>query len=164
MSMSGRATGPGELLWGANCVGEALRAGRRRMYELLWAPEKRSRRQVAIIEAARWRGLPLRHLFRSDTKTKKGYNFWGCSNYPACPATFADAEGVPGDRQDTRSKPAASGFSCPKCGKDLVRRTGTSKTGKPYDFFGCTGFRQGCKDTFNPKADNNPDFEGRQGK
>ena len=109
-------------------------------------------------------GLPLRHLFRPDTKTKKGYNFWGCSNYPACPATFADAEGVPGDRQDTRSKPAASGFSCPKCGKDLVRRTGTSKTGKPYDFFGCIGFRQGCKATFNPKADNNPDFEGRQGK
>ena len=108
-------------------------------------------------------GLPLRHLFRPDTKTKKGYNFWGCSNYPACPATFADAEGVPGDRQDTRSKPAASGFSCPKCGKDLIRRTGTSKTGKPYDFFGCTGFRQGCKATFNPKADNTPDFEGRQG-
>ncbi len=108
-------------------------------------------------------GLPLRHLFRRDTKAKKGYNFWGCSNYPACPATFADADGVPGDRQDTRSKPAASGFSCQKCGKDLVRRTGTSKTGKPYDFFGCTGFRQGCKATFNPKADNTPDFEGRQG-
>ncbi len=107
-------------------------------------------------------GQPLRHMVRSDSKEKKGFNFWGCSGYPECPATFADADGVPGERQDTKPKPDTSGFKCPECGKDLVRRTGTSKNGKPYDFFGCTGFRQGCKASFNPKEDGTPDFDAKK--
>ncbi|NLZ18528.1 MAG: type I DNA topoisomerase [Desulfobulbaceae bacterium] len=107
-------------------------------------------------------GQPLRHMVRPDSKEKKGFNFWGCSGYPECPVTFADANGVPGERQDTKAKPEASGFQCPECGKDLVRRTGTSKNGKPYDFFGCTGFRQGCKASFNPKEDGTPDFDKKK--
>ncbi|MCL2459163.1 MAG: hypothetical protein FWF31_10060 [Desulfobulbus sp.] len=36
----------------------------------------------------------------------------------------------------------------------LIRRTGASqKTGKPYDFFSCAGFKAGCKASFNPKDD-----------
>jgi len=105
-------------------------------------------------------GKPLRHMVRQEMKEKKGYNFWACSGYPDCPATFADAVGVPGDRQDTKEKPQASGFICPDCGKDLIRRSGTSqKNGKPYDFFACTGFKTGCKATFNIKEDGSPDLE-----
>ncbi len=103
-------------------------------------------------------GKPLRHLVKPDSKDKKGYNFWSCSGYPDCPATFADAGGAPGDRQEKKAlKP--SGFSCLECGKDLIRRTGTSKGGKPYDFFGCSGFKAGCKASFDVKEDGTPDFE-----
>ncbi|WP_028317283.1 type I DNA topoisomerase [Desulfobulbus elongatus] len=103
-------------------------------------------------------GKPLRHMVKADSKDKKGYNFWSCSGYPDCPATFADAGGVPGDRQEKKAL-EPSGFDCPKCGKPLIRRTGTSKAGKPYDFFGCSGFKAGCKASFDVKEDGTPDFE-----
>lgn len=43
----------------------------------------------------------------------------------------------------------ATGRACPKCGKPMLRRSGTSKTGGKYDFFGCTGYPE-CKYTENP--------------
>lgn len=106
-------------------------------------------------------GKPLRHMVRGESKEKRGYNFWSCSGYPNCPATFNDSDGVPGERQDNKPKPQASGFKCPDCGKDLIRRTGTSKTGRPYDFFGCSGFKAGCKSTFNVLEDA-PNFEEKK--
>ena len=106
-------------------------------------------------------GKPLRHMVRTESKEKKGYNFWSCSGYPDCPATFAAASGVPGERTDSKPKPEASGFHCLKCGKPLIRRTGTSKAGKPYDFFACSGY-PGCKESFNPKEDGTPDFGKKQ--
>jgi len=106
-------------------------------------------------------GKPLRHMLRAESKEKKGYNFWSCSGYPDCPATFADTGGVPGERTDTKPKPEASGFNCPKCGKALIRRAGTSKAGKPYNFFSCSGY-PGCKESFNPKEDGTPDFEKQE--
>jgi DNA topoisomerase-1 len=108
-------------------------------------------------------GKPLRHMVRAESTEKRGYNFWACSGYPDCPATFADAGGLPGERQDTKPKPQASGFKCPDCGQDLIHRTGTSqKSGKPYDFFSCAGFKQGCKAVFNSKEDGSPDFEKKE--
>lgn len=107
-------------------------------------------------------GKYLRHMVRAETKEKKGYNFWSCRGYPNCPATFSDSNGVPGERQDTKPKPQASGFKCPDCGQDLIRRTGTSKAGKPYDFFGCSGFKAGCKSTFNVLEDGTPNFEAKK--
>jgi DNA topoisomerase-1 len=107
-------------------------------------------------------GQPLRHMMRAESKEKRGYNFWACSGYPDCPATFADAGGVPGERQDTKPKPEASGFKCPDCGADLIRRTGTSKAGKAYDFFSCAGYKAGCKAAFDVKEDGSPEFEKKE--
>ena len=107
-------------------------------------------------------GKPLRHMVKADTKDKKGWNFWSCSGYPDCPASFADAGGVPGVRQE-KKKLEPSGFKCPDCGKGLIRRKGTSqKTGKDYDFFACSGFKVGCKATFDPKEDGSPDFDKKK--
>jgi DNA topoisomerase-1 len=107
-------------------------------------------------------GKPLRHMVRAESKEKKGFNFWACTGYPDCPATFADACGLPGERQDTKPKPQASGFKCPDCGSDLIRRTGTSKTGKAYDFFSCAGYKAGCKATFDVKEDGSPEFDKKE--
>ena len=103
-------------------------------------------------------GKPLIHRKREAKKDEKAYNFWGCSGHPDCPASFTDAGGVPGDRTDTKPKTAASGFLCPKCGKNLIRRTGTSKAGKAYDFFACSGY-PACKESFNPQKDGRPEFD-----
>ena len=104
-------------------------------------------------------GKALRHMVRQETKEKKGYNFWACSGYPDCPAAFADANGIPGERTDSKPKQAMSGFLCPKCGKALIRRRGTSKAGRAtYDFFACSGYPD-CKESFNPKEDGTPDFD-----
>jgi 23S rRNA (guanosine2251-2'-O)-methyltransferase len=52
----------GELLTGTHCVEEALRTGRRRLFDLCYVPGKRTSRLAAILAAARQRGLPLQEL------------------------------------------------------------------------------------------------------
>lgn len=49
---------------------------------------------------------------------------------PRPPPVIAVIDGVPA--------------KCPKCGKGMVARTG-----KNGDFFGCTGFKDGCKGSMN---------------
>jgi len=41
----------------------------------------------------------------------------------------------------------------PLCNMPLKERKGVSKAGKPYHFWGCTGFPK-CKYTWNPPAEN----------
>ncbi len=54
-------------------------------------------------------------------------------------------------------------FACPDCGKALVHRVKKAKKGG-YDFWGCSGFHDGCKASFNSKGDA-PDFSTKkQGK
>ena len=54
-------------------------------------------------------------------------------------------------------------FACPDCGKALVHRVKKAKKGG-YDFWGCSGFHDGCKASFNSKGDS-PDFSTKkQGK
>lgn len=63
-----------------------------------------------------------------------------------------------------RKKAAAalSEFKCPQCRKPLVRRRGTAKDGgRAYDFFGCSGFRDGCKAAYETK-DGKPDFSAKE--
>jgi len=103
-------------------------------------------------------GQPLRHLVRADSNEKKGYDFWSCSGYPNCKATFTDDGGRPEARQKKKDPMPVSEFSCPECSKPLVHRLGKSKVGKPFDFFRCSGFPK-CKASFNTKA-GKPDFEG----
>ena len=103
-------------------------------------------------------GKPLIH--RQGERNGRAFDFWGCSGYPDCKATFANDGGKPGERQDNKPK-EVSGHKCPKCKKDLVRRKGVSaKTGKPYDFFSCLG----CKETYTPKDDGTPDFTPKKKK
>ncbi|WP_162860474.1 topoisomerase DNA-binding C4 zinc finger domain-containing protein [Moraxella bovis] len=58
-----------------------------------------------------------------------------------------DKDGVPVEKEP---KPAQnlSEFDCKKCGKKLILRQGTSKAGKPYSFFGCSGFPK-CKTNYD---------------
>ena len=69
----------------------------------------------------------------------KGH-FWGCSGYPNCEASLPDEKGEPGVR------PAASEHKCGRCGKGLLHRTKPGKTG--FNFWGCSGFKDGCKQTY----------------
>ncbi|MBS1017093.1 type I DNA topoisomerase [Acetobacter persici] len=93
---------------------------------------------------------------------RKGSNgfFWACTGYPECKTTLPDARGKPGQKK-VSAQPKPSGIACPKCGKDLVRRTGTSKPkekgkkGAPYDFYGCSGYPS-CKATYKTGQDGKP--------
>lgn len=78
--------------------------------------------------------------------------FWGCSGWndeeSPCNHMMNDKDGKPVPKEP---KPAQnlSEFDCKKCGKKLILRQGTSKkTGKPYSFFGCSGFPK-CKTNYD---------------
>lgn len=84
----------------------------------------------------------------------KGANgpFWGCSAHPNCSVTLPDANGKPGQRKaETLSK-----FECKKCGKPLVHKEKKGKGG--WDFWGCSGFKEGCKESY-PNIKGKPNFD-----
>ena len=87
----------------------------------------------------------------------KSGHFWGCSGYPGCSVTKPDKDGQPGEKET----PKDSGHACPACGKPLLRHTKKGKEG--YDFWGCSGFKSGCKATF-PNKRNKPDLVARHPK
>jgi DNA topoisomerase-3 len=87
--------------------------------------------------------------------------FWGCSGYPECGATLPDDKGKPGKRSET-PKGNGSEFACPDCGKPLRGLQKTSKAGKPYELFSCTGYPR-CTSSFFGKG-GKPDFNSRLGK
>ena len=92
-------------------------------------------------------GRPLR---RAESKFKKGEFYWGCTGFynkeNPCKHTMDDQNGTPTPKKE---KPAQnlSEFDCKKCGKKLILRQGKSKAGKPYSFFGCSGFPK-CKTNY----------------
>lgn len=92
-------------------------------------------------------GRPLK---RHESKFKKGEYYWGCTGFydkqNPCKHTMNDNNGVPTEKE----KPAQnlSDFDCKKCGKKLILRKGISKAGKPYRFFGCSGFPK-CKTNYD---------------
>lgn len=81
----------------------------------------------------------------------KSGHFWGCSGHPDCSVTLPDEGGKPGQRKPQE----VSSFACAKCGKPLVHRVKKGKGG--YDFFGCSGFKDGCKTSYENK-NGAPDF------
>lgn len=83
-------------------------------------------------------------------KGKTGF-FWGCAGHPDCTVTLPDEGGKPGQRK----APEVTAFACAKCGKPLAHRFKKGKGG--YDFFGCTGYRDGCKESY-PNKQGKPDF------
>lgn len=91
------------------------------------------------------------------TKDKNGGFFWACSD-PDCHSFLPDADGKPGA---PREKAIPSEFPCPVCGKPLLLKSGTSKTGKTWERFDCSGFPS-CKSSF--WGDNGkPNFDKRAG-
>lgn len=62
--------------------------------------------------------------------------FWGCSRYPECRASYDDAGGAP-------KKPE---HPCPRCGKGELRL----RTGVNGNFWGCTKY-PACRATYNDK-------------
>lgn len=103
-------------------------------------------------------GKPLVH--RQGVKDSREFNFWGCSSFKkdggGCPVRFADDNGTPGERLDNKPKTQSSEHKCPVCGKPLVHRQGV-KDGREFNFWGCSGFRDGCQVTF-------ADDDGKPGK
>jgi DNA topoisomerase-1 len=63
---------------------------------------------------------------------------------------LADEDGMPAPLE-------VSEHNCPECGKNLIRRFKKGRGG--YDFWGCSGFRDGCKTSF-PNQNGVPDFSG----
>lgn len=59
---------------------------------------------------------------------------------------FLIFDGEPKTKQ-TKDRPEAKKQACPQCGSETVLRQGTSKkTGKPYEFVGCSAYPE-CKYT-----------------
>lgn len=117
--------------------------------------------ELATLESA---ALPVAHPCPTCAKALrriKGENgfFWACSDRE-CKTTLPDAKGKPGER---KAPPAPTGIACPKCGKELAHRVGTSKPVKrgmkprPYDFYSCTGYPK-CDAKYNTGADGKPVF------
>lgn len=91
-------------------------------------------------------GKPLRRILW------KGKYFWGCSGHPDCSAMLPDVNGIPGAKIQQES----SHFVCPKCSKPLIHRVKEGNGG--YDFWGCSGFKDGCKTSYDNK-DGAPNYE-----
>ncbi len=102
-------------------------------------------------------GKPLRRITKPADKNIRGYDFWGCTGYPDCPATFVNDGGKPGERLEARQKAPVSDIKCPKCKKPLIHRMKEGAGG--YNFWGCSGFPK-CKESY-PDAGGKPDFDAK---
>jgi DNA topoisomerase-3 len=86
-------------------------------------------------------------------KGPKGY-FWGCTGYKdGCKSTLPDENGKPGQpkQHNSGARAANSGYACPQCEKPLRLVNGANGP-----FWGCTGYREGCRHT-------QPDDNGKPG-
>ena len=97
----------------------------------------------APLHACQGCGKALRRV-----KSPAGY-FWGCTGYPACNVSMPDVNGKPGVRKEA----AVAEAPCPACSRKLVHRLKTGRGG--YDFWSCSGYREGCKQTY-PNVDGKP--------
>lgn len=101
-------------------------------------------------------GTALRHLVKAGSGSTRGYDFFAC---PQCQATFPNANGAPGPKQEKREKPVLSEFKCPVCGKPLIRKQGQRKDGSgDYDFYSCSGYPK-CSAACRVLDDGSPDYE-----
>ena len=85
-------------------------------------------------------GKPLRRI------PGKSGHFWGCTGHPDCSVTLPDEGGKPGQRKPVET----SAHACGTCGKPLIHRFKKGKAG--YDFWGCSGFKDGCKTSYPNKG------------
>lgn len=90
-------------------------------------------------------GKALRHVFKVGK-----FDFWSCTAYPACEASFDNDNGRPGKRQEPKKNYPLTDHKCLKCKRPLSHISGTDKNGRAYDFYACSG-RPKCKQTFSAK-------------
>ena len=97
-------------------------------------------------------------------KEKEGNTYWACYNREGHAngenVVLPDDNGKPG-KPKPRAPRIVTEFVCPDCGKPLLLKTGTSKTGKAWERFDCSGFPQ-CKASFWG-SNGKPDFDKRAG-
>ena len=97
-------------------------------------------------------------------KEKEGNTYWACYNREGHAngenVFLPDDNGKPG-KPKPRAPRIVTEFVCPVCGKPLLLKTGTSKTGKAWERFDCSGFPQ-CKASFWG-SNGKPDFDKRAG-
>ena len=96
-------------------------------------------------------GQPLRRI--KGEKGGRAYDFFGCSNKD-CDAKYDNVDGKPVKRAP---RPVTE-FKCKKCGKPLSLYEGTSKAGKPYKKFNCSGYPK-CKQSYWATEDGTPDYD-----
>ena len=78
---------------------------------------------------------------RKQRRKADGSEFWGCTGYPECRKTQAVSPAKPSNA--STPSPASSEIpTCPECSKPMVQRRSARGS-----FWGCTGFRDGCKAT-----------------
>ena len=95
-------------------------------------------------------------LHRREGKNASEF-FWSCSDAD-CRTFLPDEDGKPGQSKE-KSPRVVTEFICPDCGKALLYRQGSSKVGKPYEVFSCSGYPN-CKTSFWGKG-GKPDFNRR---
>ena len=85
-----------------------------------------------------------------NLKKRKGQwgDFWSCSDREKCRATFSATKGKPNLTPKNKPEPSTE-HNCPQCQKPLIRRESTKKKGQHW--WGCTGFKDGCKFTAQDK-------------
>jgi len=92
-----------------------------------------------------------------------GEFFWACFNkeghLDGKPVFLPDEGGKPGPLKK-KSPRVVTEFVCPDCGKALLYQQGTSKAGKTYEMFSCSGYPQ-CTAIFWVDDDDKPDFTRR---
>ena len=97
-------------------------------------------------------------------KEKEGDTYWACYNREGHAngenVFLPDDNGKPG-KPKPRAPRIVTEFVCPDCGKPLLLKNGTSKTGKAWERFDCSGFPQ-CKASFWG-SNGKPDFDKRAG-
>jgi len=83
-------------------------------------------------------------LIRREARNKKGYFFWGCSNYQNCDIGFiSDDKGKP--NFNNTPKEIDKTYQCPKCNSGfLQKRKSMNKAGKEYFWYGCSEWKNGC--------------------
>ena len=99
-------------------------------------------------------------LVRHENKGKKGAFWWGCSNYKNCDLGFlADNKGKPVLQNAPKPQPK-SAIKCPKCGKGILisYKNKSKKDGKPYTWFGCSEYKNGCNFKCFADSRGNPKF------
>ena len=85
-------------------------------------------------------------------KNGRAYDFFSCSD-KECGATYDNVDGKPVARKARE----LSEFKC-TCGKPLSLFEGTSRAGKPYKKFNCSGWPS-CKISYWVKDDGTPNYD-----